>query len=184
MPLPIAPRKVAFRARANRDTAKLVQLNIDDDTIRRLRVRTGKFPEPFFVPDETTLRTEVSKSPYYSVIGRAVGQLPNNTRAARLALYDRAEIAATAALLELKISDEQAAIERLAFERAIRKIEGDAAKKELPNELQEKHPQSFSSLLSFFRAKRAAFSSVRDRFRRRLPRQVGHLLSPMRMRST
>ena len=150
---PSAPGKVAFRARGNRDTAKLVQLNIDDDTIRRLRVRTGKFPEPFFAPDELPLRTEVSKSPYYSVIARAVCKLPNNTRAARLALYDRAEIAATAALLDLKISDEQVAIERLAFERAIRKIEGDAWKKEMPNELQEKHPRRFSLLLSFFRNK-------------------------------
>jgi hypothetical protein len=178
MSLPIAPRKVAFRARGNRDTAKLAQLNIDDDTIRRLRVRTGKFPAPFSAPDETTLRTQVSKSPYYSLIARAVCKLPNNTRAARLALYDRAEIAATAALLDLKVSDEQAAIERLAFERAIRKIEGDAWKKEMPDELQENHPRSFASLLSFFS------SSVRHRFGRRLHRQVGHLFSPLRMRST
>jgi hypothetical protein len=176
MSLPIAPRKVAFHARGNRDT--LAQLNIDDDTIRRLRVRTGKFPAPFSAPDETTLRTQVSKSPYYSLIARAVCKLPNNTRAARLALYDRAEIAATAALLDLKVSDEQAAIERLAFERAIRKIEGDAWKKEMPDEVQEKHPRPFASLLSFFA------SSARHRFRRRLRRQVGHLLSPLRMRST
>ena len=178
MSLPIAPRKVAFRARGNRDTAKLAQLNIDDDTIRRLRVRTGKFPAPFSTPDETTLRTEVSKSPYYSLIARAVCRLPNNTRAARLALYDRAEIAATAALLDLKVSDEQAAIERLAFERAIRKIEGDALKEEMPNELQEKPPRRFSSLLSFFA------SSMRHRFRQRVHWGLSAAFSPLRMRST
>ena len=139
---PSAPRKVTFRARGNRDTAKLVQLNIDDDTIRRLRVRTGKFPAPFSAPDETTLRTQVSKSPYYSLIARAVCKLPNNTRAARLALYDRAEIAATAALLDLKVSDEQAAIERLAFERAIRKIEGQGWKKENPKAFQGKRSRA------------------------------------------
>ena len=156
---PSAPGKVAFRARGNRDTAKLVQLNIDDDTIRRLRIRTGRFPTSFSAADESALRTEVSKSPYYSVIARAVCELPNNTRAARLALYERAEMAATAALLDPKISDEQATVERLAFERAIRKIEGDALKKEMPKELQEKHPRPFSSLLSFFRIKRAASTS-------------------------
>ena len=178
MSLPTAPPKVAVHARGSRATANLAQLNIDDDTIRRLRVRTGKFPTSFSAADETTLRTQVSKSPYYSLIARAVCKLPNNTRAARLALYDRAEIAATAALLDLKVSDEQAAIERLAFERAIRKIEGDAWKKEMPDEVQEKHPRPFASLLSFFA------SSARHRFRRRLRRQVGHLLSPLRMRST
>ena len=153
---PSAPRKVTFRARGNRDTAKLVQLHIDDDTIRRLRIRTGRFPTSFSAADESALRTEVSKSPYYSLIARAVCKLPNNTRAARRALYERAEIAATAALLDPKISDEQAAVERLAFERAIRKIEGDAWKKEMPKELQEKHPRPFSS---FFRIKRAASTS-------------------------
>jgi hypothetical protein len=82
--------------------------------------------------DESELRSEVrSKSAYYSVIARAVSRLSNNTRDARLALYDRAEIALTAELRQYpEISDEQVAIERLALERAILKIEGDAWKEE------------------------------------------------------
>jgi len=37
---------------------------------------------------------------YYSVISRAVSRLPNNTREARAALYDRAEIALSVELLQ------------------------------------------------------------------------------------
>ena len=147
------PREVAFRARRNRDTAKPAQLNIDDDTIQRLYVRTVRFPASFLATDESALRSEVrSKSAYYSVIARAVSRLPNNTRDARLALYDRAEIALTAELLQdPKISDEQTAVERLALERAVCKIESDARKKEKPNQLREKHRRPFISFLSFFR---------------------------------
>ena len=90
-----------------------------------------------------------SRSAYYSVIACAVSRLPNNTRDARLALYDRAEIALTVELLkEPEISDEQAAVERLAFERAIIKIEGDARKKEMPR--QATHRRPFTASLSFF----------------------------------
>jgi hypothetical protein len=65
-------------------------------------------------------------------------------------LYDRAEIALTVKLLEdHKISDEQAAVERLAFERAIIKIEGDARKKEMPKRSQEGHRGPFTAFLSF-----------------------------------
>ena len=108
----------------------MAQLNIDDDdTIRRLRLPPKTVSSS--AADEFALRSEVrSKSAYYSVIARAVSKLPGNTRDARLALYDRAEIALTAELLQdLEISDERAAVERLALERAIRKIEHDAGRK-------------------------------------------------------
>jgi hypothetical protein len=62
------------------------------------------------------------------VIARAVSRLPNNTRDARLALYDLAEIALTAKLLESpEVSDEQMAAQRLALEWTIRKIECEDA---------------------------------------------------------
>ena len=142
---------VAFRARRDRDPAKPAPLNIDDDTIQRRYVRTARFPESFLATD--ALRSEVrTKSAYYSVIARAVSRLPNNTRDTRLALYDRAEIALTAELLrDPKISDEQAAVERLALERAVCKIEGDARKKEKRNQFQEKRRRPFISFLSFFK---------------------------------
>jgi hypothetical protein len=140
-----------FRPRVDRDDASSVQLNIDDNTIRRLRIRTARFPVSFSRADESALRSEVPKSAYYALIARAVSQLPNNTRAARLALYERAEIALTGELLDPEISDEQAGVERLSFERAIRRIEGDARKKENLEELQQSHPRPFPSFLSFFR---------------------------------
>jgi hypothetical protein len=114
-----------------------LQLNIDTDTIRRLRIRTAKFPS--FATDEPALRSEVSRSAYYSVIARAVSKLPNNTLEARLALYDRAEITLTAELLhDPNVSDERVMVERLALERAIRKIEGEARKKGNPKAFQGK----------------------------------------------
>jgi hypothetical protein len=91
-----------------------------------------------------------SRSAYYSVIARAVAKLPNNTRGARFALYDRAEIALTAELMQDGISDDRVAVERLALERAIIKIEHDARKKEMPEQLQETHRQPFTSYLAFF----------------------------------
>ena len=106
--------------------ANSVQLNVDDDTFRRLRVRTGSVPVSFAAGDEDRLRCEVSNSPYYSLLARAVLQLPKNTRTARVALYDRAEVALNTVLLHPEISDEQATFERLAFGRVIRKIENDA----------------------------------------------------------
>jgi hypothetical protein len=141
---------VAARVRRDPDRAKSVQLNIDDDTIRRFRIRTGKFPVSFSDANGSALRSEVSKSAYYLLIAGAVARLPNNARAARLALYDRAEIALTAELLDLGISDEQVAVERLAFERAIRKIENDASSEEKPEAGIEKHPRHLPRILSFF----------------------------------
>jgi hypothetical protein len=91
-----------------------------------------------------------TRSAYYSLIAQAVARLPSNTRDARLALYDRAEIALTVELLKHpEISDEQKAAERLAFERAIIKIEGDARKKEMRKQSPEKHRRPFTAFLSF-----------------------------------
>ena len=93
-----------------------MQLNVDDDTFRRLRIRTGRLPVSFAAGDLDKLRCEVSKSPYYSLLARAVSQLPKNTRTARLALYDRAEVALNAVVLHPEISDEQATFERLVLD--------------------------------------------------------------------
>ena len=140
-----------------RDRAKSAQLNMDDDAIQRLQTRTAKFVAEFAATDKAATPSETwSRSAYYSVIARAVSRLPNNTREARQALYDRAGIALAAELLhgEDPLSDEQVATERLAFERAIHKVERDAGKREQPTtheEPQEKRRRPFSSFLSFFR---------------------------------
>jgi hypothetical protein len=141
-------RELPFRSRRNRNPG--VRLKIDAHSIRRLRIGTGQFPTTLYATDDAPSQSAVSaKSAYHSVIARAVSKLPNNTREARLALYDRAEIALTAELFKnLEISDERAAVERLAFERAIRKIEDDASKAENPKQLPDKHQ---TSVLSFFR---------------------------------
>src|SRR5205823_4967352 len=122
-----AAQEVASRARRYWHAAKSAQLDGGDDAIGPLHMPRSKFPRSLYATDGTMVPPEVrSRSAYYSVMARAVGGLPNNTRDARLALYDRAEIALTVKLLEdPEISDEQAAVERLAFERAIIKIEGD-----------------------------------------------------------
>jgi hypothetical protein len=128
-----------------------VQLNIDIDTIRRLRILTANFPTSF-ATDESALRSEISKSAYYSVVARAVSKLPNNTREARLALYDRAEIVLTAELLQdPDISDERLMVERLALERAVRKVENEAWKKEKPKALQAKHSRAVRIVSILFR---------------------------------
>jgi hypothetical protein len=141
---------MALALRHDRGTVSSVLLSMDDDRIRRLHARTARtlFPRR----DEAALPSEISKSAYYSLIADAVSRLPNNTRDARLALYDRAEIAFTAELLqERKISVERMAVERLALERAILKIEGDARKNEKPKQLQENQQRPFASFLAFFR---------------------------------
>jgi len=145
------PRDISFGVPRNRDTAKSVQLKIDDHNIRRLRVRKGKFPAAFSATEESGIWSDArSRSAYYSVIARGVSKLANNTRNARLALYELAEIALTAELLEHpEISDEQMAVQRLALEWAIRKIESEARKKEQPEQLQEKEQRPFTSVLSF-----------------------------------
>ena len=102
--------------RLARDPAKSAQLNIDDDA------------------DGAAPHSEVrSSTAYYAVIAGAVSKLPNNTPQARQALYDRAGIALGAELLhDPEISDEQVAGERLALERAMRKVEDDEHRKEQP----------------------------------------------------
>jgi hypothetical protein len=68
---------------------------------------------------------------YYSVISRAVSRLPNNTREARAALYDRAGIVLSAELQQDPgVSGERVAVEHLAFEKAVRKVESEARKRE------------------------------------------------------
>ena len=149
-----AAREVASRARRYWHTAKSAQLVGDDDAIGPLHMPRSQFPRSLYATDGTMVPSEVrSRSAYYSVMARAVAGLPNNTRDARLALYDRAEIALTVKLLEDPgISDEQGAVERLAFERAIIKIEGDARKKEMPKRSQERHRRPFAGFLSFLSA--------------------------------
>ena len=134
---------------ANRDTVKAAQLNIDDHSMRRLRIRTGRLPISFSATDECGIWPDIrSKSAYYSVIAGAVSKLPNNTRDARLALYDIAEIALTSELLQHpEISDEQMAVQRLALEWAIRKIESAARKREQPEQLREKEQWYFLSFI-------------------------------------
>ena len=87
---------------------------------------------------------------YYAVIAGAVSKLPNNTPQARQALYDRAGIALGAELLhDPEISDEQVAGERLALERAMRKVEDDEHRKEQPpSPPQQSGRGPFSLLLS------------------------------------
>jgi hypothetical protein len=136
------------------DRGKSGELNIDNDTIQRLHARTVKFAALFSSTDETALRLENrSRSAYHSVIAGAVSRLPRNIREARRALYDRAEIALVAELLQVHhLTDEQVAVERLALERAIRKVERDARKKEQPRTSeQERRRWSFSSFRGFFR---------------------------------
>jgi hypothetical protein len=87
------------------------------------------------------------------VLAGAVSGLPRNNRDARLALYDRAEIALTAELLKhSEISDEQVAVERLALESAIRRIESQVRRKESPAPLQAGRRRPLASFLRFIRS--------------------------------
>jgi hypothetical protein len=145
------PQELASRARRNRSIGKPGQPGRDDHAVRP--IPAAKFPTSYSATDATTSSEVRSKSAYYSVIARAVARLPKNSRDARFALYDRAEVELAAELLQdPKISDERAAIERLALERAIRKIEGDARKREMPKQLPEQSPErhrrAFTSFLA------------------------------------
>jgi hypothetical protein len=98
-------------SRGNREPAQSPPVNIND-AIQRLHIRTTGFPTSFSATDETPWSRVRSKSAYYSVIAGAVSRLPNNTRNARLAVYDRAEVALTAELLRHpEMSDKQVAVE-------------------------------------------------------------------------
>jgi hypothetical protein len=61
-------------------------------------------------------------------------------------------VALTAELLRHpEMSEQQVAVERLAFEKAILKIEGDARRDEKATPRQEKQQRPFTSFLSIFR---------------------------------
>jgi hypothetical protein len=129
-----------------RDTAKAPQLNMNDDAIEQ---GAGLSPA-----DATATQPEVRSGPltsdYYSVLVRAVSDLPNNTREARQALYDRAEVALAAELLQdPQLSEAQVADERLAFERAIRIVERDTRRR-VHDDQEESHGH-YSRFRSFFR---------------------------------
>jgi hypothetical protein len=118
----------------------------------RLRRRTAKFSASLSAPREHLAQSGFRpRSAYYSVIAGAVSRLPNNTRDARLALYDRAETALTAELLRHPdISDQQVADERLALEKAFLKIEGDARRKETSGRSRANRPWPFATFFGLF----------------------------------
>jgi hypothetical protein len=132
-----------------RDTAKAPSLNMHDDAIQQ---GAGLSPT-----DAAATQSEVRSGPitsdYYSVLARAVSELPNNIREARQALYDRAEVALVAELLQdPQVSEAQVTDERLAFERAIRMVERDTRKKMRRTRDDQEQPHGrFSSFRSFFR---------------------------------
>src|SRR5215471_4548520 len=144
------PQTPAFPAGRNWSIGKSGQPGRDDGAIRPLHIPAARFPTSYSAAGAAPSVSQVrSRSAYYSVIARAVARLPKNTRDARFALYDRAEVELARELLQdPKISDEQAAIERLALERAIRKLESDAGKREMPKQLPERHRKAFTSFLS------------------------------------
>jgi hypothetical protein len=148
------PRDV-FPALRRRNAAKpAAQLHLDDLSIQRLRISTGRFPSSSAATHESSLQSgEQSRAGYYAVLAGAVSGLPRNNRDARLALYDRAEIALTAELLKhSEISDEQVAVERLALESAIRRIESQVRRKESPAPLQAGRRRPLASFLRFIRS--------------------------------
>jgi len=70
---------------------------------------------------------------YHPLIARAVDGLAKNTGEARRALYERARSALVAQLrsVEPALSESDITKERLALEEAIRKVEGEAARRAL-----------------------------------------------------
>src|SRR5262245_22511622 len=109
----------------------------------------------FLTTEESALRSEFrSKSHYYSMMARAVSRLPNNTREARQALYDRAAIALASELRDdPEVSDKRAAFERLALEGVMRKLESDELKKRQPKEFEQKRRRPLNSLFRVFKSK-------------------------------
>jgi hypothetical protein len=106
----------------SRDAGRSAQHNIDDDAAQHISATDEAAPQS----DANSLR---STTDYYPVIARGVSMLPNNTREARQALYDRAWVALAAHLLERDppASDPQVASEQLAFQSAICKVEVEIA---------------------------------------------------------
>src|SRR5262249_38730311 len=64
---------------------------------------------------------------YYSVIARAVSNLPNKTDEARRAIYERARTALQESSRTLEISESEQANAQFALEAGIRRVEQDAA---------------------------------------------------------
>ena len=64
---------------------------------------------------------------YYSVIARAVSNLPNKTDEARRAIYERARTALQESSRTLEISEAEQANAQFALEAAIRRVEQDVA---------------------------------------------------------
>ena len=97
--------------------ARSVELNI---RVAVQRLLTGKAPTP---QSETPSEIE-----YYSLVAAEVSRLPNNTRPARQALYDRMWVAVAA---QLHGHPDPITSEQLAFQKAICKIEIEMAMNEV-----------------------------------------------------
>jgi hypothetical protein len=100
--------------------ARSTQFTVRGAIQRRLPDKAAPAP-----PSETTSEVE-----YYSLIAAEVAQLPNNTHLAREALYDRVWVAVAPQLLhgqDPSTSEPQIASERLAFQKAICKLEIEMA---------------------------------------------------------
>jgi hypothetical protein len=99
--------------------ARSAQLNI---RVAIQRLLKGKAPTP---QSETPSEIE-----YYSLLAAEVSRLPNNTRLARQALYDRTWVTVAAKLLHRQdppVSESQIASEQLAFQKTICKVEVEMA---------------------------------------------------------
>jgi hypothetical protein len=130
------------------------------DISPRLRRRMAKFSASLSAPRGLLAQSEFqSRSAYYSLIAGAVSRLPNNTRDARLALYDRAETALTAELLgRAEITDEQVATERLALEKAFLSRATRAGRKS-PDDCMKTGRGRLQSLSDFSRVEASAHTT-------------------------
>ena len=104
--------------------ARSAQLNI---RVAIQRLLTGKAPAP---QSETPSEIE-----YHSLLIAEVSRLPNNTYLARQALYDRRWVAVAAQLQGLNL--DQITSEKLAFQKAICKVEIEMAMYEVEGHAKE-----------------------------------------------
>jgi hypothetical protein len=151
-----------------RDTAKSPDLKIDDDTVKGRQDKAGVYTDRVAARSSATQsdqavatqsESEDASAPrlntYCSLLTRAVSELPNNTREARQALYDRSGVAFAAELQQnSELSEAQVAHERADFERAIRIVERNARRKKEATRDEQEHRWSLSSLRTFFGALR------------------------------
>ena len=101
------------------NAVRLAQLNV---VVPIQQLLPSKVPAP---QSETT-----SEAEYYSLIAGEDSRLPNNTRLARQALYDRTWVTVAAKLLHRQdppVSEPQIASEQVAFQKATCKIEVEMA---------------------------------------------------------